>query len=474
MPVPVPVFRAASHFGLGPRPGELETVAGLGPRQWLRAQLAEGLPVPDAVAAIPPSSATLTDMREHERRRAMMRAAAAAAADDAADTDDASRDTVAKVLAEMVPQLGARLRAAVETPAPFRERLVHFWSNHFTVSTAGARQRIATSCVGFENEAIRPSLDGRFDAMLLRVARHPVMLLYLDNAGSISPESPVGRRAGRGLNENLAREILELHSLGVNGGYGQRDVEALARLISGWSVAGPDDAGAAAGAPGAGSGMPGTFRFRKAGHAPGPVTLLGRDYPQPGLARGEAALADLANHPATAAHLARKLAVHFVADRPEPSAVAHIEGVWRETNGHLPSVHAALIDLPGVLEGPATKLRSPWEFMIAALRGLDVPQVPERSVLGSLRTLGQFPFQAPSPAGWPDALEDWGSPNALLQRVDWAHQLAVRVGSLRKPAAQAAFMLPPDADAAHDAVAAAESAEQGLALLVGAPAFQWR
>ncbi|HSG90889.1 MAG TPA: DUF1800 domain-containing protein [Pseudomonadales bacterium] len=446
-----PVFRAASHFGLGPRPGELARIARRGARRWLLDQLAAGVPQPAALDAIAPSAETLADMFAFERRRTEAGAKPVASYLD-------------KLRAEMLPQLASRVAAAAGTRAPFRERLVHFWSNHFTVSTVGAQRRIATSCVAYENEAIRARLDGSFAHMLRAVVQHPVMLVYLDNAQSMGPRSPLGRNRQRGLNENLAREILELHTLGVDGGYGQDDVAALARIISGWTVAD----GVRIPAPAGG------FHFLAAGHEPGPQVLLGRTYDQAGVAQGEAALADLARHPSTVRFLARKLAVHFVADRPDEAVVAHLEGVWRDSDGHLPTVHAALVDLPGSLDGVRTKVRSPSEFMIAALRGLDLPRLSDEAVLGGLRMLGQFPFQAPSPAGWPDAGDHWASPNALLQRIDWASQVGVRVGSARDPEALADFMLPADDVATRQAIVGAESPAQGLALLLGAPAFQWR
>jgi len=273
----------------------------------------------------------------------------------------------------------------------------------------------------------------------------------------------MGRKEDRGLNENLAREILELHTLGVDGGYDQDDVIALARLISGWSVAGP-------GAEGAG---PGGFLFRAEGHAQGTRYLLGRRYPDPGLERGRKALRDLALHPSTARHLARKLAVHFLADDPTEEVVAHLERVWRETGGDLPSVHGALLEIPGILDAPTPRIRGPEDFMLAALRGLDLPEL-STELLAPLRRMGQFPFQAPSPAGWPDDSEHWAGPNALRQRIEWAHELGIRVGSRRDPTRAMEHMLPPEALAAREAVVAAESARQGLALLVGSPAFQWR
>ncbi|MCC5886013.1 MAG: DUF1800 domain-containing protein [Gammaproteobacteria bacterium] len=451
----VAAYRASSHFGLGPRPGELEAIEALGADLWLARQLV-GRPAPAALTDVPPSDVSLREMLAFQRDRNMMRQAGDMRVTSAGDY----------LRSTMLPQFEARLDAAIATLDGFRERLVAFWSNHFTVSTAGARTLIASSCVAFEHEAIRARLDGSFAAMLRAVVQHPVMLAYMDNLDSFAANSELGRARGRGVNENLAREVLELHTLGVGGGYDHRDVRGLAALLSGWSMGREGDDS-------------GRFRFREQGHDTGTLRLLGRDYPQPGLARGEAALDDLARHPATARFLATKLAGHFAGEGADERVVKALEHSYLDSDGDLPSVHAVLIDL--LLEGETSlrKLRTPNDFLVAALRGLDLAgedleQVIPAHRLETLAAMGQFPFQAPSPAGWPDSAEHWGAPTALLQRIDWAHGLAARLGSKVLPTALAAYMLPPQAEGSRRAVAAAESAAQGLTLLLAAPEFQWR
>ncbi|MDQ2803347.1 MAG: DUF1800 domain-containing protein, partial [Pseudomonadota bacterium] len=212
----------------------------------------------------------------------------------------------------------AALSAALTTPAPFRERLVWFWANHFTVSV---RRGVCAALIGpFIAEAVRPHVVGRFEDMLLAVMRHPAMLLYLDNAASIGPESPAGRRTGRGINENLARECLELHTVSPAAGYTQADVTSFANILTGWSVEVKQD--------------PPGFRFRDRAHEPGAKMLIGRSFP-PGEEGGVQALAFLASHPKTHRFLAAKLACHFVADDPPVEVVRHIEGTLRDTSGDL-------------------------------------------------------------------------------------------------------------------------------------------
>ncbi|MBL8157578.1 MAG: DUF1800 domain-containing protein, partial [Anaerolineae bacterium] len=229
--------------------------------------------------------------------------------------------------------------------APFLERLVWFWSNHFTISVL--KQRMIFVAGGYEREAIRPNVLGRFEDLLIATVRHPAMLLYLDNAFSIGPDSPAGRFTGRGLNENHAREILELHTLGVNGGYTQTDVIELARVLTGWSVdrQGTDNDNG--------------FKFFPNRHQPGTKTLLGKTYAEAGEAEGRQALIELARHPSTARHIATKLARHFIADEPPPQAVARLERVFRDTGGDLKAMAIAIVDEPAAWQPSLTKMRTP-------------------------------------------------------------------------------------------------------------------
>ncbi|MEJ2130372.1 MAG: DUF1800 family protein, partial [Gammaproteobacteria bacterium] len=271
-----------------------------------------------------------------------------------------------------------------------------------------------------------------------------------------------------GLNENLAREILELHTLGVDGGSTQEDVTAFARVITGWTVAN-ERVGQLTGA------RQGEFAFVDAMHEPGKQRVLDKSYGDDGVGQGEAVLRDLASHPSTARFIATKLVRHFVADDPPPKAVRRVADVFTKTDGHLPSVHAAVAKLDVAWKGGERKLKNPQEYVTSALRGLDLPRTPAEGVLGSLALMNQSPFTAPSPAGWPDNAEHWGSPNALLRRIEWAVQLGERVGDFVDPGVLARRMLDESQSSAIvTAVDRAASASQGLGILVSSPDFQRR
>ncbi len=443
--LPLAVVVAANRFGLGCRPEEAARV-GADPRGWLKAQLDNAGETPRELAGLPGGEAQTALFLETRRRRG----------DEG--VQKLFREGWREVFAE---EAGARVQAAIASPVPFRERLVHFWSNHFTVSAL--RPVVAGLAGAFEREAIRPHLLGRFEDMLIAVARHPAMLFYLDNAVSIGPDSLAGRFSGRGLNENLAREILELHTLGVEGGYGQADVTALAALLTGWSVAQPER-----------DSRPGSFRFNYRAHQPGEKVLLGRRFGEGGMSEGEAALRFLARHPATARHLATKLARHFVADEPPAAAVDRLANVYLESGGDLRAMTLAVVDLPEAWAAANSKVRSPQDFLVAALRAVAV--VPERKALiGSLRELGQVPYAARSPAGWPDVAAAWVGPEAMLRRIEWARVLAERLAAPRRPDEVADHALGEAAGAAtRRAIAAAPDAREGMALLFASPQFQRR
>ncbi|MGY4500846.1 uncharacterized protein (DUF1800 family) [Bradyrhizobium sp. GM24.11] len=258
----------------------------------------------------------------------------------------------------------ARLQRAMMVDCGFTERLVVFWSNHFCISAS--KGELARMWAGaFEREAIRPHVLGRFADMLKAVEQHPAMLFFLDNQQSLGPDSRAGQNRKRGLNENLAREIMELHTLGVGGGYTQEDVTSLARIITGWTFAGRQGQ----------LGAPGSFVFNANAHQPGPQRLLGKTYEATGLAQGEAALADIARHPSTANFIATKFVRHFVADDPPQAVVARLRDVFIKTDGDLKALATALVDSDEAWKAPLTKMRSPYDFLVASGRLL--ARVPE-------------------------------------------------------------------------------------------------
>jgi len=358
----------------------------------------------------------------------------------------------------------ARLQRAFLADCGITERLVAFWSNHFCISaTKGQLARIWAG--SFEREAIRPHVLGRFGDMLMAVEQHPAMLFFLDNQQSIGPDSRAGQRRNRGLNENLAREIMELHTLGVGGGYSQADVTSLASILTGWTFAGRR----------ALLGQPGTFVFNANAHEPGTQQLLGKSYEDRGVRQGEAALADIARHPSTAKFIASKFVRHFVADDPPPGLVAHLQDVFGNTDGDLKAMTMALVDSDEAWQAPLTKIRSPYEFLVAAgrLTG-QMPEDPGR-YLGALNLLGQPMWSPPGPNGFPDTNAAWAAPEGMKLRLDIASQIGAHLADHIDPRDLVDVVA---ADAAsqetRQAVDRAETRQQALALLLMSPEFQRR
>jgi len=358
----------------------------------------------------------------------------------------------------------ARLQRATLADCGFTERLVGFWSNHFCISAnkGGLARMWAGS---FEREAIRPYVLGRFGDMLKAVEQHPAMLFFLDNQQSLGPESRAGQNRKRGLNENLAREIMELHTLGVGGGYSQDDVTSLARIITGWTYAGRQGQ----------LGTPGSFVFNANAHQPGAQRLMGKIYEANGVAQGEAALADLARHPSTAKFIAVKFARHFVADDPPPALVARLQDVFKKSDGDLKALATALLDSDEAWQAPITKVRSPYEFLVATGRLLArVPEDPGR-YLNGLNVLGQPLWSPAGPNGFPDTNAAWAAPEGMKLRLDIAAQLASRLGDTIDPRGLLEFAFADAASqATRQAVERAESRQQAVALLLMSPEFQRR
>lgn len=478
---------ALNRFGLGARAGDAPPAD---PKAWLRDQPSRFDPRPPVIAAAPGSAAMALQFRDYlqELRAARVDAAAAqpvgqAATDTAMALTPPPKSDAAKLIRKDINALyrdsygalaRARIAAALTTPAPFAERLTHFWANHFAVS-ADKLQSIGTAGT-LEFEAVRPNLFGHFGDLLLAVETHPAMLLYLDQAQSIGPDSFIGSRAALkprarkvGLNENLAREILELHTLGVGGGYSQADVQELARGLTGWSV------GGFVRGPIGDEGPPGGFVFQERWHQPGTRTLLGKVYAQDGQAQARAMLADLSVHPATARHLATKLALHFAGDVPPLPLVDRLAATHLRTGGDLNGLYAVLIDAPEIWATPTPKFKSPWDWTVSALRGVGAKDAPDLKLVGALNELGQPVWKPGSPAGWDDVAASWAAPDALLRRVEVAQRIATTVGDRLDARTLAAQLLPGTlSPATAQAIARADSPGQGLALLLVAPEFMRR
>jgi uncharacterized protein (DUF1800 family) len=376
---------AVLRFGLGAKPGDLAAAAA-DPRAWLKTQIKGAVPL--AVdTPLAPSDQIFEGWLAAREQRQRMKAAAAPATD--AQLGNAIREAYQP---HYRAQVLARAQSAALTSRPFAERLVHFWSNHFAVS---ADKGVVFGLAGtLENEAIRPHVGGRFVDLLTAVEQHPAMIAFLDNQYSVGKDSMAARSASRrfgpdlnaanrqfGINENLAREILELHTLGVNGGYSQADVTSFAQVITGWSIGGGK--GRLAG------GEPGRFYFRDNLHQPGPKAVLGKTYTEQGIRQGEAVLADLSRRPETARFIATKLVRHFIADDPPPAAVDRIARVFLKSGGDLPQVYAALIDSPEGWDTAARKFKTPEDFVFSTLRALNVSPAQPEEVVRTFDLLGQ-------------------------------------------------------------------------------------
>jgi uncharacterized protein (DUF1800 family) len=446
-------FIALNRFGLGVTFGHGKTIAG-DPRGWVLSQIGK-----DRGQEASDGKASANVVAEMHR---------------GANAGPEQLRATARELYSTVfwPEVVARTRGSIATDWPFAERMTLFWSNHFTVSRT--RAIIGPAIPAYENEAIRPHIFGRFADMLKAVCQHPCMLSYLDNIVSIGPQSDVGRRRlahdanARTLNENLAREILELHTLGVNGGYSQQDVIALAKAISGWSHGGfrpPQDPRP----------IHGDFEFNSRFHEPGPKTILGKTYPEGGLEEGLSVLDDLARHPATARHLATKLARHFIADDPPEDAIERIARVFQESDGDLAEVSRALAGLDAIWQDPLPKVKNHYEFVVAVHRAVGNAHPDAGDIVAPLKALGHIPFTAPSPQGWSDTAQHWVAPEAILRRIEWVRSYA---GSLAQTIHPGRFLDdvigPVAADQTRLGAERAPSGDAAVALVLASPEFQRR
>lgn len=447
---------AVTRFGLGARPQEIDAIGSDG-QGWLTAQI--GAASIQALGDVPTAAQSLTFLQtEYPALRRQIE-------EDGADPEEIQRRVREFIREPRLAHISARTGLAVTSDDSFAERWVRFWSNHFSVSSNSLQLGMIAPTL--EAEVIRPNAFGRFEDLLIAAETHASMLIYLDQALSIGPNSRAGRFLDRGLNENLAREILELHTLGVDAGYSQDDVEALARILTGWTVASrrlrsdPADYGQTV--------------FDERLHEPGAQRLLGESFSGDGPEKSQAALRFLARRPETARFIATKLARHFFADDPDWRDVDHISAASRESEGALSEVARALVTAPSAFSPAAEKFKTPEDYLLSSLRALDAPPPNPRQLYTGYVALGQAPFAAPSPAGWPDRAEDWASPDAVLKRLDFASTLAERVGQAGQPRERAPSVLGErlGADTAL-AISRAESAEQGLTLLLMSPEFQRR
>lgn len=443
---------ALTRFGFGRRPSE---IIGGGPEEWLKRQIRQYDPFPAALRNLASSKPIVEQAGEFRRLP---------------NTDqDAKREARIALRDHVQEAIGARIALAVQTSAPFAERLVQFWANHFAVSTD---KPIAAPLAGaFEAEAIRPHIFGRFSDMLHAAEMHPAMLIYLDQAQSIGPESVRGQRVAQraqrraGLNENLAREILELHTLGVRSGYTQSDVTEFAKALTGHTVPALVRGGQANGQ---------AYAFLPQLHEPGAKIVLGKTYRESGATEARRILEDLAANAATARHIATKFARHFSADEPPASLVSRLEQNFLATGGDLEQLTVTLIDAPETWNDARRKFLSPWEWSIASLRALDLSDFDPMPVRRLMMNMGQDLWKPGSPAGFDDTVARWASPEALQLRAEAAQSLGRR--GVRQDARALGPVLYPGiwSEQSAQSVTRAESAEQAMGLLLASPEAMWR
>lgn len=480
---------ALHRFGMGPRPGSVAAI-GTDPRGALIAELDRPLVL--AAAASLPSSAkayrTVADANARRTARAkqaqqqakkQQMASAPLASDDqnpaqapmqgqAQNQEKDAAEMAAKQAADAIPDPGRpiylqeaklRMEAALAADIGFAERLVWFWSNHFCISA----YKIQSMSGAYEREAVRANALGHFVDLLLAVEGHPAMLFYLDNLGSMGANSIAGINRSRGLNENIAREIMELHTLGVRTGYTQNDVISFANVLTGWTLVPPGDN------PEHG----GEFTFNPRLHEPGGQTVLGKRYEQEDVEQGRAVLRDLAAHPATATHVATKLARHFVADEPPPALVEQMAKTFRDTEGDLKQVAITMVSSDEAWHGSPSKLKRPSEWGVGMVRATGITAVDPVRFIGGQELLGEGLWRPSAPKGYPDDEASWI--DGIGRRLDIANNFAERVATTADPQAIIedvfASQIAPEV---KQAVGRAESRQQALALLFMSADFQRR
>ncbi|WP_281857742.1 DUF1800 domain-containing protein [Litoreibacter halocynthiae] len=363
--------------------------------------------------------------------------------------------------------LAPLLSRSITTEQPFRERLTRFWADHFTV--VGKNNLTRNAVPSYIEETIRPQITGRFSDLLKAVMTSPMMLDYLDQNSSVGPNSR-GAKGRRGLNENLARELLELHTLGVGGAYTQGDVRQLAELLTGMTTE-----------------ISRGFVFRPKIVEPGAETVLGQSYGggPPAVEDVMAFLDNVALHPDTVRHISRKLAVHFTSDRPDEGMIADMADAYAATGGELMAVYEAMLHHPFAWSSFGQKVKQPVDFIVSAMRVLEVPPTSLRQlnrskrrayVTGPMTAMGQQWFRPGGPDGWPEEAEAWVTPQGLAARIQWA--MAAPSAIFRSLPDPRSFVVAALGDVADEKVTfaarAAETRREGVGLILASPAFQRR
>jgi len=421
----------ANRLGFGPAPGDLAQIAVAGFEAWLDKQLhPQPAQIPASVASVlkslPSFGKDCGTLYAEYWWKAQVPDVKALPKEQKKELKKRER----RVLREAQT---ARLARAIGSPWQLNEALVDFWFNHFNVYEKKGPIRIWVGA--YEEKAIRPHVLGRFSDLLLATAKHPAMLTYLDNARNVAPEpaasgndmmgtNPKAKNKARGINENYAREVMELHTLGVDGGYTQADVVSLAHILTGWTVGAGADADSAAAIDTYGKNR-GGFRFAPRRHDPSPEKLLGRTYSGDDVREGEAALLMLASHPATAHHISFQLAQYFVADQPDHSLVDTMAETFRNSGGDLRAVTKTMATHREFVASASvgTKLKTPYRYVVSAARVSGMPPSAVQPLAAVLEDLGQPLYGCVTPDGYACTESAWLDPNALLRRLTFAMRL---------------------------------------------------
>ena len=469
---------ALHRFGMGPRPGSIAAI-GSDPRGALIAELDRPSASEVAAASLPSSAKAfraVTDAYAKRQAKAIVAkkeqdAKRQQMAEAPAMTEGAAQgagEMAAKMAAEAIPDPGrpiyleearVRIETALGAEIGFVERLVWFWSNHFCVSA----DKIRSMSGAYEREAIRPHVLGRFADLLLAAEGHPAMLFNLDQTVSMGASSTAGLNRSRGLNENLAREILELHTLGVRSGYTQDDVIGFANILTGWTLV----------PPGANPEHGGEFTFNPRLHEPGAQKVLGKAYDNETVEQGCAVLRDLAANPATATHVATKLARHFIADTPPPSLVERMAKAFLDSDGDLKQVARVMVSSDEAWTQPPAKLKRPGEWVVGMVRATGLTQADPARYTDGQALLGEPLWRPPSPKGFPDDERSWI--DGTGRRLDVANNFAERVAGRADPqdVIETVFASQVSSEV-KQAVGRAESRQQALVLLFMSAEFQRR
>lgn len=438
---------AFHRFGLGPKPGGPNRIAS-DPRAALRAEVRTPKIAAITDTTLPTYAQACNDAQLGFDRAEVLR----------------QKEMTARIDKQMAVEIG------------FVERLVVFWVNHFSMNVN--KSETVTGTIGqWERDVVRAHVLGKFGDMLNGTMQHPAMLAYLDNEDSIGPNSPAGRDWGDGYNENLGRELLELHTLGDGGGYSETDVTAMAKILTGWSfVRGWEADGGISGGTKANRGR---FLFRSNWHEPGAITLMGKSYPPLGMGQAVSVFKDLAKHPATAEHIAFKLVRHFITDEPTPAMVGPLKNKFLATGGDLKAVALALIDLPEAWSTPLQKIRTPYEMMLAQYRALGRRYANDEgwTFTEALRALHQMAWESPSPEGYSDDSLTWLNPDSMRVRLDVAQFASWRyVPNYKRNVAALGISLYDSAlsRATRERIASAGNNNDALTILFSSPEFQRR